>query len=368
MTNPRPLHASRRDIYYWKCDRPAAFHGTQSQRQTAAIEPQILTLLQSEFPDDTIRLRDGGSQGNHLTWIVEIGSRSCFLRVEDGPERSNHLEVESHIIDRVREQGVKTPEILRVDAGRREVPFAWQLMELIPARNLNHELKQGRLDAATIACEIGIAVARWQNVPVAGFGHFDPTVVQNEGRLQGYHPRYRDYFFLNWERHLGFLEERAFLTSAEVRTIRNEVARNADLLERTAGCLVHKDLAFWNILGDQSGVAAYIDWDDAVAADEMDDLSLLGCFHDGPVIAEALKGYISIKPRPPDHEGRFWLHLLRNMIFKSVIRVGAGYFDRSDGFFLVGTGLSGDNLRQQTRSRISRALDGLRSTEPPESL
>ncbi len=59
---------------------------------------------------------------------------------------------------------------------------------------------------------------------------------------------------------------------------------------------------------------------------------------------------------------RFWLHLLRNMIVKSVIRVGAGYFDRDDGFFLISSGTSGQSLREFTRSRLDLALQGLRNS------
>jgi hypothetical protein len=57
------------------------------------------------------------------------------------------------------------------------------------------------------------------------------------------------------------------------------------------------------------------------------------------------------KPLP-----RFWLHLLRNLIVKAVIRVGAGYFERDDGFFLGG----GAALRRATHERLALALDGLR--------
>jgi hypothetical protein len=48
------------------------------------------------------------------------------------------------------------------------------------------------------------------------------------------------------------------------------------------------------------------------------------------------------------------------MIVKAVIRVGAGYFDRDDGFFLIRSGDSGANLRETTHSRIALAIRGLR--------
>jgi hypothetical protein len=47
---------------------------------------------------------------------------------------------------------------------------------------------------------------------------------------------------------------------------------------------------------------------------------------------------------------------LRNLLVKAVIRVGAGYFERDDGFFLGG----GDALRRATHERLALALAGLR--------
>ena len=48
------------------------------------------------------------------------------------------------------------------------------------------------------------------------------------------------------------------------------------------------------------------------------------------------------------------------MLVKAVIRVGAGYFERSDGFFLIGAGRSGGDLKQMTLDRLTLALRGLR--------
>ena len=73
-----------------------------------------------------------------------------------------------------------------------------------------------------------------------------------------------------------------------------------------------------------------------------------------------MSGYSSIRPLPTDHRRRFWLHLLRNMIVKAVIRVGAGYFERDSGFFLIGAGSSGSDLRAFTCARLFKALQCLR--------
>lgn len=347
---------SRRDIYYWKCDRPAAFHGTQTRGEAdAQMEHQLREVLQRHFVTQVVELSAGIGQGNHLTWNARVAGQAMFIRVENGPEKDGHLAIESALLERVRAVGVATPQVYACDATRTRVPFAWQALERISAPDLNHWFKQGRLDVPRIAFGIGAAVAKWQQITLPSFGIMDES-------MRGYHATYADYFHLRLDQHLAFLVTRGFLTQPQSNEILAEIKNHQALLQLDTGCFVHKDLALWNILGNESQIDAFIDFDDAISGDPMDDLSLLACFHDDVFLRRAFEGYQSTRALPPEHLRRFWLHLLRNMIVKAVIRVGAGYFDRDDGFFLISSGTSGQSLREFTRSRLSLALQGLRNS------
>ncbi len=362
---------SRRDIYYWKCDRPAAFHGT-AQGEARRSRPEMETLLRGVFTRHFGRapevLRDGGGQGNHLTFVAEVAGKRYFVRIEDGPENDDYLAVESFVMEQVRGLGVPAPRVFASDATRQEVPFAWQILELVPEPDLNRHFKAGTLDAARVAEQAGRLIATWQAVPVAGFGPFDVALVQTERRLCGLHASYPAYYFTRLETHLAFLVGHEFLRPSQADEIRAAIARHRVLLDLPQGCLVHKDTALWNLLGTEREITAVIDWDDCIAGDPMDDLSLLGCFHDGAFLRQAFAGYAAVRALPPESVARFWLHLLRNMIFKAVIRVGAGYFDHDSRFFLIGAGGSGATLREQTRARLDAALGGLRESRDPFSL
>jgi fructosamine-3-kinase len=382
---------SRRDIYYWKCDRSAAFHGTKSRGEADAnLASELETELQRHFDTKNVVLSPGAGQGNHLTWNADVDGKPLFIRVENGAEKDGHLAVESALLDRVREAGVATPRVFGCDASRSRVSFAWQALERIEVPDLNQWFKQGTLEVPKIAFEIGVAVAKWQAITFEGFGvleHDDVGRVwrqparlfagtkepggsakesnvspgshsPNTPGLRGCRSSYGDYFHLRLDEHLCFLTERGFLANAD--EIREEIGNHRALLELPQGCLVHKDLALWNILGTEREIYDFIDFDDSIAGDAMDDLSLLACFHDAAFLQRAFEGYQSVRSLPEHHLRRFWLHLLRNMIVKAVIRVGAGYFDRDDGFFLIGSGSSGASLREMTLSRLALALRGLR--------
>lgn len=353
------MSATRGGIYYWKSDRPAALHGVanSAKEADARILPDLERLLAEVFT--WMRLKPAGGKGNHRTYLLEHDNGAAFVRVEDGPEGDGHLAVESRVLAEVARTGVPVPWVLFTDASRTRVPFAVQVIEYFDCADLNQLHREGRLPLLKVAEQIGCAVARWQAAPVAGFGPFTSEAAD---RLQGYHREYATYFHLHLERHLGVLEAEGFLSPTEVGEVREVIHDHDHLLEISQGVLVHKDLALWNILGTPDGVRAFIDWDDAIAGDPTDDLSLLACFHPADVVRAAVAGYASVRPLPDHFESRFQLHLLRNMIVKAVIRCGAGYFKQTTGgAFLMSADQDGPAFQAFTRDKLlsaCRALDG----------
>jgi aminoglycoside phosphotransferase (APT) family kinase protein len=353
---------NRRAAYSWKCDRPAAFHGTQARSTPdATLADEVAGELRRHFDAVAVTLSPGPGQGNHLTWIAHVEGRPLFIRVENGPEADAHLAVESVVLDRVRAVGVPTPRVFGCDVSRHRVGFAWQALEWFDTPDLNHWYQEGTLDRDGIALAVGRAVATWQVVAPEGFGVLDAG-------LRGAWPAYADFYHLRLDGHLDFLVRHGLLAPAPRAEIAAEIERHHDLLALERACLVHKDLALWNILGTPDRIDAFIDFDDAVGGDPLDDLSLLGCFHDGPFLRQAFAGYASVRPLPAEYRRRFWMHLLRNILVKGVIRVGAGYFERDGNLFLIGRGVTGADLRRFTLERIQRALRGLRDDEDIETL
>ncbi|MGZ0654871.1 phosphotransferase family protein [Coraliomargarita sp. W4R72] len=358
----------RAGIYYWKCDRSAAFHGTAEARSAESYQPILQLLLANRFPECSVELRPAGGQGNHITYIATLNQVDYFVRLEDGPENDDYIEVESYILNQVRLCGLATPQVIGVDASRENAPFAWQVLENIDAPDLNQVLKAGQLNLEQTAEEIGRAVATWQAIQPTAFGPFDPEALRTQQKLIGFHTSYADYFTRHLDRHVQLLVTRGFIELTVSQEIIAVIQAHRGLLDLEQGVLVHKDLALWNILGTSDQVSAYIDWDDSISGDPMDDLSLLGCFYDGSVLARAIKGYTAVRPLPENFKRRFWLHLLRNMLVKAVIRVESGYFDRDDNFFLIDSGTGGSDLKTTTYKRLTTALSGLKNNLEIETL
>lgn len=356
--------SNRKSIYYWKCDRPSAFRTLNtagiSENDLRDIRESLILLLRKRFGDAGFSLKPGGGQGNHLTFLAESDRGTAyFIRVENGPESDNYMEVEARVLDSVRAAGVPTPIIYAVDSSRKEVPYSYQFLQYFNEPDLNQLHKTGKLSLTDIARHIGQSVAKWQSVRPNGFGPFDPEVLTDQGILKGFHADYPHYFSLNLHKHLAFLTSNDILSEKESSEILAVIDENRHVLDLEQGCLVHKDLALWNILGTRHDIKAFIDWDDSISGDPTDDLSLLACFHTEAVVNAAIKGYAEIRPLPEDFFPRFWLHLLRNMIVKAVIRVGGGYFDKRNDFFLISSEGNGLSLKETTRQRIYIAMEGL---------
>ena len=346
----------RTGIYYWKCDRAAAFHGTGDYlRDQHELLTMLEAVLKRRFGGGLSNLTLGCGQGNHRTFTARLNGEKVFIRTEDGEEGDNYFAVEKEVADRVAALGVPVPRTLAYDVSRDEVPFAWQIIPFIDAKDLNSHFKLGTLDWTDIAPAIGRAVATWQGVTAPGFGPFSAARAV-AGELCALQPTLTDYYRLNLDRHLDFLVRGGFIDATYADRVRAVVAANVSLLD-VPGVLVHKDLALWNVLGTERKVVSFIDWDDAIIGDAMDDISLMACFHEEDVLSRIVAGYESVRPLPAHAEKRLALDLLRNMIFKAVIRVGAGYFKRDGKFFLVSGG--GESLEAITRRKIETAVKGL---------
>ena len=360
--------ATRKSIYYWKSDRPHAAANTQISQGDSReeIEQQLIPYFTEYLGSNDFSIAPAGGQGNHITYFLFHGETKYFVRLENGPEKDNYMSVESEVIRKVSEVGVPVPDIHLTDTSRTDVPFAIQIMECIDDEDLNIADKRGELDVIGIADTLGQYIGLWQSIRPAKFGLFNHEILAKEGRLEGFHDTYDQYFLLNWDTHLVYLTDSGFISKKRASELSGLVDEFLPLLQLHEGCLVHKDLALWNVLGQTSKISAVIDWDDAVSGDPMDDLALLGCFHSGEMVLTAMDGYTKKRPLPPNYEQRFWLHLLRNIVFKSVIRVKGNYFERSDSFFLNNP--KQKSLKRFTLDRIDSAVEGLKGNKTIESL
>lgn len=354
----------RHNIYYWKCDNPLT--SAQKKRvyfkdkyQRRDLTDTVAAACRRVFGSPSTRVEPMHVDGNHAAFVVRHGGRDYFFRADDGSSDDDYMLAESAVMRLADSAGVPVPRVLHTDVSRSHSPFRFQIMEYIPDASLNVHHKQGTLDLEAVARQLGRYLRRCHAIPLAGFGFIDTREYQRTGTVRGLDSAYPDYFHKRLADHLKYLRQHTFLSDAACAEIQHLFQRHESRLQRPQGMLVHRDPAFWNILGTPDRITAIIDWDDAVSGDPADDLGILFCFHDDRFLDTVLAEYASAGSLDEDFMLRIRLHTLRNMLWKTKIRHALGYFEKSRDFFLNTPDVQ-SSLKEDTLHRLQTALDRVR--------
>jgi aminoglycoside phosphotransferase (APT) family kinase protein len=354
----------RTGIYYWKCDNPLPVEEKllyNDKYQLADISPVVKEIFRRVYGCDPVEIENNGSGGNHYTYLVTLpDGKRYFLRADDGKGADDYMEAESAIMNEVRAAGIPCPHVHHQDTTLSIFPVRWQIMDIVDGRGLDHYHREGLLDVPKVGRQLGGYMARLHQLRYPGFGFVDTEHLRRTQGLRGLDATSADYFFKCLDRHLGFLVDHEFLSSAEAREIESLFDRHRALLDIGTGCLVHKDLAFWNIMGSPDNISAIVDWDDTILGDPADDIGILQCFHEGEVLDAVYEGYREVAPLPEPFVERTAIYMVRNLLWKAVIRTFMKYFDQSDQIFLHHQS-HGGSLRHYTRNRLEQGIDILRS-------
>ena len=351
----------RTDIYYWKCDNPLpieqkrVYNDKYVKADISETVTAIATAFLSEPPG---AVRHTNSEGNHYTYLVEHGGRTLFFRSDDGNVDDDYMLAERAAMEMASESGVPVPRLHACDVSLSRFPVRYQILEHIPWPDLNRHDQAGTLDRGAVGRQLGSILARLHGIELDGFGFFDTTALAATGRIVGLDASARNYFFKRLDTHLGYLRDVDFLSRDEIRRIEQLFARHDRLLDLDRGRMLHRDLAFWNLLGPVDRIRAVVDWDDVVSGDPADDLGIVRCFYDDDVWLALLDGYREIRPLPEDLEARVALYLTRNMLWKSMIRHYMGYFEMTGDFFILNPETAG-GLEAATRKRLAMGIEGL---------
>jgi aminoglycoside phosphotransferase (APT) family kinase protein len=352
---------SRHNIYYWKCDCPLPLAERRlynDKYACADIGEQVRAAAERFLGCHALQIAATGSAGNHHAYTVDVGADRYFFRAADGRIDDDYLLAESAVMRLLRQRGVPIPEVLTVDVSKSVVPFHYQILEWCPEPCLNVFYQDGTLDRARVGRQLGELLAIVHSVSPPGFGFVDTQMLDATGEIQGLDTSHRSYFLRNLDTHLAYLRDHGLLNAARTREIGERITELAPLAELDTGGLVHRDIAFWNIMGERDRITAIIDWDDVVIGDPADDFGILNCFYPAELIADVQEGYRSVRALPEPFALRMNLYTLRNMLWKAMVRHYMGYFEQTGNFYI----LNADNqssLRDFTLAKIETALAAL---------
>lgn len=350
----------RHNIYYWKCDSPQSIEKKRQlyfqDKYLTEVEYAVRRACRDYCGEEPEAVKPVGCDGNHFAYVVDYPGKKYFFRADDGSGGDDYMLAESRLMQLALAAGLPVPDVYSTEIDSSLYGFRFQIMDCIPEPCLNVYHKSNRLNIPAVARQLGALLRRLHGVEIDGFGFIDTDRLRREGVVKGLDSSYDLYFAKRLEDHLAYLRDHELLTALDVARIWRLIDAHRALLARGHGVLVHRDPALWNVLGTPERITAVIDWDDAVSGDPADDLGMLLCFYDDAFMTELMAGYWNDEPVPADFNRRVWLHCLRNMLWKTMIRDYMGYFQKDKNFFLTPANVS---LREYTLNKLERAMNEL---------
>ncbi len=352
----------RNDIFYWKCDCAVS---TESKKQlyfsnkhtsdTTSVAQAIACDFLGEKPAGFDRLK---VDGNHFAYWFANKKTKFLLRTDDGLSNDNYMLAESAILEELNRRKLPVPKIYATNIDAVKYPVRYQIMEFIDAPSLQQLYHKNTINLKSIAKEFGLFLAELHQLKYPNFGFINTDILLKEKRFCGIDSTWADYFNKCLPKHIGYLREKKIVTGKVIQQIEKIFAQNKKLLELNEGSLLHRDFAYWNILGTSNKILAVIDWDDAVIGDPADDLGIVNCFNSPEFMENLLKSYNQIVPVDEIFRRKIHFYTLRNMLWKIMIRHYMGYFDKDDQFFLNKNELN-LSLKAYSLEKIKQSINAL---------
>jgi aminoglycoside phosphotransferase (APT) family kinase protein len=239
------------------------------------------------------------------TYVYRIFARKTTWYLRVLPEEGASFTPEAEVHARLRQAGVRVPEVIFVEPYNELLQRSLMLTTEIPGQPLAQSQHLGERALTEIVRDAGRDLARINSLPVAGFGWVKRDLATPAGALQAEWPTYRAFIDEYWEADLRYLANHV-LSTPEIVQLEHVLALHDGWLDLEQGRLVHGDFDVTHIYQDQGRYSGIIDFGEIRGADRWYDLAQ---FHmreweqlPWPLESALLRGYEEITPLPTDYE------------------------------------------------------------------
>ena len=240
------------------------------------------------------------------------------------------MDLEKIFTEKYKKAGVPTNTVLYTDTSRKTVDFDFQIMKLLPGKDLEDDWQGNQEQYDTISRQLGQIVALQYKVPVDGWGRFKPGE-----KLQGAHGSAHEYLMAYVDYDLEIMAIHGLITKDQKSVIAGFLTAQKTMLDQqNQAYLVHHDIADHNIRYEGDQVLALFDWENAVAYDPISELgsaSTWVCHY--PRRQAMIEGFLKeLGCEPENFHERISIYFLRTMLWKSAFALkGDRFSDRHLG-------------------------------------
>ena len=252
----------------------------------------------------------------HVIYFIETEKGIYIFRANYGVKIPEHyMSLEKIFIELYEKAGIPVGKLLHSDCSRNEYDFDYQILEVLPGKDLETEWAGTKEDYEKICIDIGRIVAKQYKCPVDGFGRFI-----NSEKLQGSYKTAYEYLISYLDFDLSIILEKNIVDQKLSEKIQNYFKENKNLFNNDKqGYLIHHDLADHNLRYEKDKILAVFDWENAVAFDPISELSSAHtwpCHY--PLKKEKMvEGFIAeLGYKPENLEKKMAIYFLRTMLWK----------------------------------------------------
>lgn len=265
---------------------------SSTQEQEQNLIPNLPERYQEYFIEPAIE----GVSTN--VYKMTLGNSTKYLRIKRHEEGIS-AELLAH--NSMEEHGVLVPHIEFTSSGNKNTP-AYMIVSEIPGNSIkNNWGKITEKEKENILNKAGKDIARFQEVPVSGFGVIDqytPDIQKLHGVLDSYH----NFICIDFKTSISTIEEYSTISPEYIELLKKVYINFQQLLDipENQMVLAHGDLGLSHIYCEDGEYTGIIDFGDIAAASKFHDLAHIYLYgHDG---FEYIKnGYSSVNDLPDNH-------------------------------------------------------------------
>ena len=212
-------------------------------------------VLEHHLGSEARQLKEETSGASNHVFTANHDRGVFVLRLSPDADRLNAYLKECWAIERVRGEGVPTPEVLEVGAS--VVPWPYMLMERVAGQEATSHPRRSE-----ILRSLGAYAARINTIPTTGFGDVFDWAPAREPRNATWRAFLIDE--LEIERKLDVLAEHDMVPAEQLSEIRHALESLGSVPGRPS--LNHGDLRLKNVMVDEAGaIVAILDWEKCVS-------------------------------------------------------------------------------------------------------
>jgi len=341
------------EIYYYNVHRPTSLVKTLQKRYEHFDYSLIPEIVEHALGKKVIdyHYKDNAGTG-HLIIFVEVeGLGELVLRTNLSiDEVEEYMEFEKEFSELYEKTGIPSSKILFSDTSRKEFPFDYQIMEVLPGKDLYLEWEGTRENYENVVFQIGECIAREYKVPmkVKGWGRIKKD---DNGDFVGTSDSLTSYLNAYLEHDLKVLELFEFISAEDSKKIQNyfESGELKELFsDMSHGYLVHNDPSDLNMRYEGDQFVSLFDWENAVIYDPICELGTAPTWSTVfPKKEKMVEGFISELGYKPDNlEKKMAVYFLRKIIDKVQFALrGERLAEKHIGYFKEGVADNGLNVK-----------------------